>query len=314
MRKILSQKNLISVLLTIFLLLFCSGLTFAKELDDIKAAIKQKGAKWIAGDTSVSKLPPHERLSRLGLLKPSAAETGQPVSVAPWTKAYTSALDWRVGGSTGGSVNYVTPVRDQGNCGSCWAFAATGALESYRLIRQPDNICGLESCDLAEQALVSCSKAGRCGGGYIDKASTDISQTGIPVETCCPYQAANLACKKACCSWQPSMSYRISSWMWVATTSPTIDAMKNALTYGPLVTTMDVYADFFSYAGGVYSYTTGAYQGGHAVLIVGYSDAENCFIVKNSWGKDWGESGYFKIAYSQISNVVRFGHYTILYK
>ena len=76
---------------------------------------------------------------------------------------------------------------------------------------------------------------------------------------------------------------------------------------------MDVYEDFYSYSSGVYSYTTGAYEGGHAVLIVGYSDAGQYFIVKNSWGAGWGESGYFKIAYSEISSVVEFGYYTIRY-
>jgi C1A family cysteine protease len=172
----------------------------------------------------------------------------------------------------------------------------------------------LAGCDLAEQALVSCSKAGSCSGGYIDKASTFIRNTGEPLETCAPYKAANMPCKKACCNKWQSSTYKIGAWSWVTTNSPTGDAIKNALTYGPLVTTMDVYADFFSYVGGVYSYTTGAYQGGHAVIIVGYDDAERCFIVKNSWGDEWGESGYFKIAYSQISNVVRFGQYTILYK
>lgn len=315
MRKILSQKNLILGLLTIFLLLFISGLTFAGELDEIKTAIKKQGAKWNAGDTSVSKLPPHERLRRLGLIKPSAAEMGQPISVAPLTAAVLSTIDWRIGGITGGTINYVTPVRDQGNCGSCWSFATTGALESYRLIKKPDNLCGLGGCDLAEQALVSCSKAGSCRGGYIDKASTFIRNTGVPEETCCPYQTADIACKKACCNkWQSSTTYKIDSWVWITTNSPQVDAIKNALTYGPLVTTMDVYADFFSYAGGVYSYTAGTYQGGHAVLIVGYNDQESCFIVKNSWGVDWGESGYFRIAYSQINNDVHFGQYTILYK
>jgi C1A family cysteine protease len=311
MRKILSQKNLILELLTIFFLLFFTGLTFAGELDEIKAAIKKHEAKWIAGDTSVSKLPAHERMFRVGLIKPSAAEVGQPISVAPLTGAAPSALDWRIGGING----YVTPVKDQGQCGSCWAFATIGALESYRLINKHDSQCNLSfGCNLSEQTLVSCSKAGSCSGGYIDKASTFIRNTGVALETCSPYTAANTACKKACCTnWQPS-PYKIGSWTWVTTTSPTVDAIRNALTHGPLATTMDVYADFFSYTGGIYSYTIGAYQGGHAVLIVGYDDANKCFIVKNSWGTGWGDSGFFKIAYSQISNVVKFGYYTILYQ
>ena len=314
MKKILSQKDLLLGSLAIFLLFSFSGLTFAKELDEIKAAIDKHGAKWIAGDTSVSILPPHERLSRVGLIKPSAAEAGQPVSVAPLTGVAPSALDWRNGGSYGNGIPYVTPVRDQGNCGSCWAFATTGALESYRLIKQPLSQCGLGGCDLAEQALVSCSKAGSCSGGYIDKASTYIRNTGLPLETCAAYKAANTPCKKACCyNWQSS-TYKIGSWAYVTTSSPTVTAIKNALTYGPVATTMNVYADFYSYNSGIYSYTTGAYQGGHAVLIVGYDDANQCFIVKNSWGVGWGEAGYFEIAYSQISNVVKFGQYTILYK
>jgi hypothetical protein len=78
---------------------------------------------------------------------------------------------------------------------------------------------------------------------------------------------------------------------------------------------MNVYADFFTYAGGVYSYATGAYQGGHAVSIIGYDDSSQCFIVKNSWGTDWGEKGFFRIAYSEVSDnrYVQFGYYTIAY-
>jgi hypothetical protein len=93
-----------------------------------------------------------------------------------------------------------------------------------------------------------------------------------------------------------------------------VSAIRDALvSYGPLVTTMDVYEDFYSYSSGVYSYTTGAHEGGHAVLIVGYSDAGQYFIVKNSWGAGWGESGYFKIAYSELGTVVNFGDYTLRY-
>jgi C1A family cysteine protease len=93
-----------------------------------------------------------------------------------------------------------------------------------------------------------------------------------------------------------------------------VNAIKNALnTHGPLVTTMDVYDDFFAYDGGVYSYASGPYAGGHAILIVGYDDPGEYFIVKNSWGIGWGEAGFFRIAYSEIDSPVYFGEWTIAY-
>ena len=144
-------------------------------------------------------------------------------------------------------------------------------------------------------------------------ASDYIRDTGLPLETCYPYTATDGSCGSACGTYQTA-TYRIAGWAYVATTSPTVSAIRDALvSYGPLVTTMDVYDDFFSYSSGVYTHTTGGYAGGHAVLIVGYSDAGQYFIVKNSWGANWGESGYFKIAYSEISSVVEFGYYTIAY-
>ena len=105
----------------------------------------------------------------------------------------------------------------------------------------------------------------------------------------------------------------------MATTSPDVTTIKNAVyTYGPLVTTMNVYSDFFAYGSGVYHYVSGSYQGGHAILIVGYADDSSLpgggyFTVKNSWGTGWGESGYFRIAYCELNSVVQFGHWTIAY-
>jgi hypothetical protein len=76
---------------------------------------------------------------------------------------------------------------------------------------------------------------------------------------------------------------------------------------------MSVYSDFYYYSGGVYQYTSGTYQGGHAILIVGYDDAGQYFIVKNSWGSGWGESGYFRIGYSEFNSVVNFGDWSLAY-
>jgi C1A family cysteine protease len=307
-KRTISQKAMMSGLVMVVLLLFVSAFSFASELDGIRAAIKEKNAKWIAGETSVSKLPPEQRKMHLGLIKPKATNAEKAISVETPLVGLPASLDWR-----SNPYNYVTPVRDQGSCGSCWAFATTGALESYTLIKnnQPNM-----NVDLAEQILVSCSHAGSCGGGYIDQASDFIRDTGLPEESCYPYTARNGNCRRACTNWWLNTDM-IDSWSYVTTTSLTdndIDDIKNALdTYGPLVTTMNVYTDFFSYESGIYSYASGNYEGGHAILIVGYDDANHYFIVKNSWGTNWGEDGFFNIAYSQINPPVEFGYWTIAY-
>jgi hypothetical protein len=168
--------------------------------------------------------------------------------------------------------------------------------------------------NLAEQVLLSCGSSGSCAGGYIDRASDYLRDMGLPLETCYPYTGTDGRCNNACANWTAS-AYKTQGWSWVATHAPTVDALKTALnTYGPLVTTMDVYADFFNYASGIYSYVSGSYQGGHAVLLVGYDDPGQYFIVKNSWGIYWGEAGYFRIAYSQLASVVDFGWWTIAYQ
>ena len=281
-----------------------------QELDELKHAIKSKGARWVADETSVSKLPDDQRKGRLGALKPvrSGKEAGlQEISPEAPAAALASSLDWR---NYNGFL-YVTPVRNQGNCGSCWAFAATAALESYVLITE--NIPGTD-LNLSEQVLVSCSGAGSCSGGYIGSASQYISNTGLPPEACFPYSATNNSCSNACADYQATTE-RTYGWHWVTTTSPNADAIKAALSaYGPLVTTMDVYSDFFYYKTGVYSHVSGTLQGGHAILIVGYDDAGGYFVAKNSWGTGWGEAGYFKIAYGELSSVVGFGEYTIAYE
>jgi len=274
------------------------------EIDEINAAIAREGAEWVAGETSLSRLSHAERQSRLGLLPPVIMEDERVIEhFTPM--ALPSHIDWRDNGG-----NYVTPIRDQKSCGSCWAFAATAALESVTLIA-----LGTPGVDLnlAEQILVSCSGAGSCGGGSPGSASSYIKNTGLPLESCYAYTGTNGNCSSACSNWQSS-SYKITGYGYVTTSSPTVEALKNALyTYGPLSTTMQVYSDFDSYRSGIYSHVTGYLRGGHAILLVGYDDPGQYFICKNSWGTWWGESGFFKIAYSQINSVVNFGDYSIAY-
>ncbi len=81
------------------------------------------------------------------------------------------------------------------------------------------------------------------------------------------------------------------------------DVIKAYLAKSPLITSFEVYEDFFSYGGGVYKHVTGKLAGGHAVIIVGYDDNLNCWICKNSWGNNFGENGFFRIAYGSLRKI-----------
>ena len=294
-------------LAVLFFLLISSTLVYAQpdDLDQIRDAIKIKGARWHADKTSISVLSEKEKKKRLGdredediivqaLSSPESAPTPQ-VEGAPAT------MDWR----NAGGISYVSPVKNQGSCGSCWAFATTAGLESQYMISQ-----GGMPIDLSEQILVSCSGMGSCSGGSSASASSYIRDVGLPLESCFRYTATNNLCSNACLDWRNS-TYTIKGWHSAGTT---VDSIRSALyTYGPVVATMYVYNDFTSYRSGVYSYTTGSYLGAHAVLVVGYDDTLQAFIVKNSWGSGWGEAGFFMVAYSEVGGTSRFAYSAMAY-
>ncbi|MDD2901351.1 MAG: C1 family peptidase [Syntrophales bacterium] len=284
------------------------------ELSKIRSAISEKKADWVAGETSISKLPPAARKKRVGLIKPLRSQEEladvekEQASLA--AIAVPASFDWRSATGTYNG-NFVTPIKDQGDCSSCWAFATVAVLESHVLMA---NSTPGAQLNLSEQTLVSCGHAGDCDGGYLGRASNYITDMGVPKEWCFRYTATNNSCANACSAWTDK-AYRIVGWHWVATSNPTVETLKSALvTYGPLVTSIDVYDDFFSYQSGIYSYVSGTYQGDHAVVIVGYNDPGQYFIVKNSWGEGWGEAGYFRVAYSQLTNLVCFGYDTIAFE
>ena len=306
-------------LFSVTILLLMSIVAHAAEIDDIKAAIAAKHAKWTAKTTPLHQMDPSRRKMRAALVLPTAAAAlpASQTTLSQPLSAPTAGLDWRNFGGT----NYVTPPKDQMDCGSCWAFSTTGALESYTLIHG-GYTTGL---DLSEQIMISCSGAGSCGGGSIDRAASFIQQTGLPVDRMDPYVDANGTCAKAVANWQAATD-KISAWEWINTGSAAnLATVKNALyTYGPLVASMRVYADFYSYGGGVYSYTSGPFEGNHAILVIGYADDATVpgggyFIVKNSWGQSWGEpfndqpGGYFRIAYSEAAGATQFGQYLLAY-
>lgn len=269
-----------------------------RMLMNIQQAIKAKNVKWKAGENEISRLPRSEQTKLLGLLPEADSNLFQYgveiIDDYTYQVQLPATFDWR----NRNGKNYMTPVKRQ-KCGDCWAFAAAATLEGRMAID------GKPGLDLSEQLMVSdCCSAGSCGGGYIVSVSEFLTDTGAPGESCYPYQGSNSSCGSACSDWR-SKAIKASSYTRV---DQTVAALKAAVyNRGPVNVGYMVYEDFSSYKSGVYEHTWGSAEGGHAVVIVGYDDTEQCFIVKNSWGTGWGESGYFRIAYSQVTNQVEFG-------
>jgi C1A family cysteine protease len=204
------------------------------------------------------------------------------------------------------SLGIVTPAKNQGSCGSCWAFATVGAMESHLLAAEmPYN-----PEDLSEQQQVSCNTSCfGCSGGY-SSAARYWESKGPQYEQCYPYTAADTPCEEAQCE---QLGYRVDNWH---TVSATTAAFKDSLYYdGPSYWRYNVYSDFDTYwstgqPGEVYTSEAGAtYRGGHAVLLIGWDDTKQAFLCKNSWGTYGGpnDDGTFWIAYSGHYNGLSFG-------
>lgn len=301
------KKKILIWVLGVIVLSLCGFLSMAnaklnpeqaQELAKIQKAIKDNGARWTAGETSVSRMSRQERKNLCGLKFTKAPELGtindgySPTSV----ESTPVTLDWR----NYNYNNYITDVKDQLYCGSCYAFAAIAGMESQVLINDVTILI-----DLSEQFVVSCDIYNYgCEGGYLDRVFNFLTDTGTTDEDCAPYDnypppPEGPLSPPTCDVYNMCTDFqRTSGWSWVAKPLHVrfgVDNIKNALLNGPVVCGMNVYTDFFSYTEGVYTYKGGVYEGGHAVLIVGYGDGY--WICKNSWGTDWGENGFFKIAW-----------------
>lgn len=281
-----------------FILLSFSRFGSADDLEKIQKAIKEKSAKWEAGETSVSGLNDHEKKRLLGAI--FTDETAKESAIL--TGVLPEKFDWR----RVNSKNWVTSVKSQGSCGSCWAFAPVAAMESLELIvrNMPDPPGSADLIDLSEQYLVSCSrKNSGCSGGYLYVTYKFLQKEGAPDEACFPYQAQDLPCEDRCPDWEDRI-VKISSWSKI---HQDVNSLKAAVYECPVPVGFIVYKDFFYYKKGVYKHVWGEYMGGHGGCIVGWDDENSCFAVKNSWSTGWGESGFFNIAYDQVISEVYFG-------
>ncbi len=272
------------------LILFLLGSTVLfseNRMDAVRQAINTANADWRVGESWVSQLSREDFAQLCGAQTRPVIDADARLITLQQAAELPARLDWR-----DNNGDWVTSVKNQGACGSCWDFSAAAQVEAWWQIHHanPDT-----NIDVSEQYVLSCADAGSCAGGMVEAALTFYRENGVVLESCMPYQADDtIDCSSACADSDRNI-VAIPGWGYVTLEEPTVDNIKQAVYRHPVSASYTVFEDFQYYDGGVYEHVWGDVVGGHAILIVGWDDAEQCWIVKNSWGPRWGEDGYFRI-------------------
>lgn len=227
-------------------------------------------------------------------------------------------VDWRAGCSK------VTTIKDQGNCGSCWVFAAVASVESLILIknRKCSNSWSpnFDNPDISEQQLLDCANSvsapsiisypNSCSGGYSDDVFKYMTTYNATSESNYGYVGFKSACVMNNATWYPNplaWVYRYFKLKGRDAQGPghhrvsarNLTAIKAALCRQPIVNYMRVKQDFKDYSGGIYDSASCTGKINHAITLIGWKPPQNgqnaYFIGKNSWGVNWGEGGSFRI-------------------
>lgn len=286
------QATVTAVAVVAFVTLL-AGPVYAQLTEDDIARLQERGRA--EGWTFEVKMNPacEYSLDQLcGLKEPANWQEGAKFNdMSAVKRDIPATFDWRTLGG-------VTPIRNQGGCGSCWAFGSAGALECNIKIFDGETV------NLSEQWLVSCNDFGYgCDGGWwvhsMHKDHPDpCGGVGAVLEEYFPYVEWDAPCN---CPYPHE--YTIADWGYVGQpySMPSVEQMKLAIMeYGPISIGVSVNDAFQGYGGGIFN---GCENGdiNHAVVLVGWDDNQGTngvWFLRNSWGTWWGESGYMRIPFN----------------
>lgn len=264
------------------------------DLAELKTEIALRGLDWVPSEKPVFSVAessggqaflgvvvdPQVAMAQLTLARGVESAAFAALPPAP------RSIDWR---RARRGVNFVTPIRNQGACGACVAFATVAAIESRLAIARDE---ADPAHDLSEAALYF--GGGRtCAQGWWPEAALGYARThGLGSEGDFPYPGTDV----------PGRDIPPLAWVTGWESAGTSAQRRKALAYrGPVIGILKVYEDFLQYGRGIYRHALGEFVGLHAVAVIGYDDDQGAWIIKNSWGEGWGEDGFGRIAYNECA-------------
>jgi C1A family cysteine protease len=281
-----------------------------KKLNNLNDEIKKKGYKFRVKATSVINKTIKEITGSFDVqpdprdavyMKDDKSPSSLPASIK--RSADMKAFNWR-------DIKMMTPVKNQQQCGSCWAFSGMAVYEGVYKIMHGKEL------DLSEQYVVDClegvtaanvkADCGSCSGGNVPFLFRTLVTSGAALESQFPYQGINTSCSKK----NADMPYKVRKQGYVSYKPSSVKEIKEAICkYGPVYSSLKVTNLFQAYGGGVYDEkvpVTGPMDTNHAIVIVGGDDNKGAWLVRNSWSEQWGEDGYVWVQYgcANIGNMV----------